>query len=306
MQRIKHLRKKNLALVVSAVSTMLAGGVSSVNAQDTLEEITVTGSRIVRRDLSAPSPIVTVGSEDFENSSTTSVESVLNQMPQFVPGQNQFTSGIQGSATNAPGAATLNLRGMGTNRNLVLMNGKRPQPSNASLVVDINTIPSSAIANVEVITGGASAVYGPDAMAGVVNFVLKNDFEGVEFDWQTGATAEGDAEESKLSMLMGANSADGRGNVMIGMDWTKRSPAFQKDRDFYLNGWADPGNASGGFIVPNAYFPSPGNGPSQAAVDSLFPQTAPGTVSTTSEIYFNADGTPFVQPKGYGYNGPLN
>jgi len=307
MQRKQHLRKKNLALVVSAVSTMLAGGASqSALAQDTLEEITVTGSRIVRRDLSAPSPIVTIGGEDFENSSTTSVESVLNQLPQFVPGQNQFTSGIQGSATNAPGAATLNLRGMGTNRNLVLMNGKRPQPSNASLVVDINTIPASAIANVEVITGGASAVYGPDAMAGVVNFVLKNDFEGVEFDWQTGATAEGDAEESKFSMLMGANSADGRGNVMIGMDWTKRSPAFQKDRDFYTNGWADPGNASGGFIVPRAYFPSPGNGPSQAALDSLFPGVAPGTISTTSEIYFNEDGSPFVQPGGYGYNGPLN
>ena len=153
MQRKQQLRKKNLALVVSAVSTMLAGGVStSAIAQDTaLEEITVTGSRIVRRDLDAPSPIVTVGAENFENSSTVGVESVLNQMPQFVPGQNQFTSGIQSSSTNAPGAATLNLRGMGSNRNLVLVNGKRPQPSNAQLVVDLNTIPASAIANVEVI-----------------------------------------------------------------------------------------------------------------------------------------------------------
>ena len=308
MQRKQHLRKKNLALVVSAVSTMLAGGASSsASAQETLEEITVTGSRIVRRDLSAPSPIITVGAEDFENSSTTSVESVLNQMPQFVPGQNQFTSGIQSSSTNAPGAATLNLRGMGSNRNLVLVNGKRPQPSNAALVVDVNTIPASAIANVEVITGGASAVYGPDAMAGVVNFVLKNDFEGVEFDWQTGATAEGDSEESKLSMLMGANSADGRGNVMVGLDWTKRSPSFSKDREFYRNGWSDPGNASGGFIVPNAFFPTPGNGPSRAAVDSIFAGVAPpGAVSLTSEIYFNSDGTPFVQPRGYGYNGPTN
>lgn len=307
MQRKTHLRKKNLALVVSAVSSMLAGGVStSVLAQDTLEEITVTGSRIVRRDLDAPSPIVTIGAESFENSATTSVESVLNQMPQFVPSQTQFTSGIQNSATNTPGAATLNLRGMGTNRNLVLVNGKRPQPSNAQLSVDVNTIPASAIANVEVITGGASAVYGPDAMAGVVNFILKTDFEGVEFDFQTGVTAEGDAEESKFSILMGTNSGDGRGNVMVGIDWTKRSPAFQKDREFYRNGWADPGNASGGFIVPSAYFPSPGNGPSRAAVDSLFPQVAPGTVSLTSEIYFNADGTPFVQPGGHGYNGPLN
>lgn len=308
MQRNHHLRKKNLALVVSAVSTMLAGGItssSSALAQE-LEEITVTGSRIVRRDLSAPSPIVTVGSENFENSSTTSVESVLNQMPQFVPGQNQFTSGIQNSATNVPGAATLNLRGLGTNRNLVLLNGKRPQPSNAELVVDVNTIPASAIANVEVITGGASAVYGPDAMAGVVNFILKDDFEGVEFDWQHTETQDGDADENKFSMLMGANSADGRGNVMASLDWTKRSPAYQKDRDFYTNGWSDPGNASSGFIVPSAYFPSPGNGPTQEAVDALFPQVPAGTVGTSQEIYFNADGTPFAAPGAVGYNGPTN
>jgi len=308
MQRKQHLRKKNLALVVSAVSTMLAGGTSSnVFAQDTLEEITVTGSRIVRRDLDAPSPIITVGSENLENSATTSVESVLNQMPQFVPGGTQFSNSIQGGATSSPGAATLNLRGMGANRNLVLVNGKRAQPANASLVVDINTIPASAIQSVEVITGGASAVYGPDAMAGVVNFILKTDFEGLEFDYQMGETAEGDGGEEKFSMLMGMNSADGRGNIMLGIDWTKRDPVFQVDREFYRNGWADTGNPSGNFIVAPAFAGNGNRNPaSQAAIDALFPQVAPGTIGRSTDIYFNADGSPFIVAGGLGYNGPFN
>jgi iron complex outermembrane receptor protein len=305
MQRKQNLRKKNLALGIAAVSTMLAGGTApSVFAQDTLEEITVTGSRIVRRDLDAPSPIVTVGSEVLENSATTSVESVLNQMPQFVPSGTQFSNSIQNSATNTPGAATLNLRGMGTNRNLVLVNGKRAQPANAQLVVDINTIPSSAIQNVEVITGGASAVYGPDAMAGVVNFILKDDFEGFELDYQMGETAEGDGEEERFSMLMGVNSADGRGNIMVGIDWTKRGEVMQVDRDFFVNGWNDPGNPSGNFIGAPGL--GGGGGASQAAVDALFPQVAPGTVGNSTDIYFNEDGSPFVVAGGLGYNGPLN
>jgi len=308
MQRKQNLRKKNLALGIAAVSTMLAGGTApSVFAQDTLEEITVTGSRIVRRDLDAPSPIVTVGSEMLENSATTSVESVLNQMPQFVPSGTQFSNSIQNSATNTPGAATLNLRGMGTNRNLVLVNGKRAQPANAQLVVDINTIPSSAIQNVEVITGGASAVYGPDAMAGVVNFILKDDFEGFELDYQMGETADGDGEEERFSMLMGVNSADGRGNIMVGIDWTKRGEVMQVDRDFFVNGWNDPGNPSGNFIgAPGLGGGGGANRVSQAAVDALFPQVAPGTVGNSTDIYFNADGSPFVVAGGLGYNGPLN
>ena len=251
MQQFRSLRKKHLGLMVSAITSMLAGTTQNLAfAQEALEEITVTGSRIVRRDLTAPSPITTVGGERFENSSTGTIESVLNQLPQFVPGSTQFSSSIQNSATNTPGAATLNLRGLGANRNLILIDGRRAQPANAALVVDVNTIPSSAIASVEVITGGASAVYGPDAMAGVVNFVLKKDFEGVEMDFQTGETFEGDAEENRFSMLLGMNSADGKGNIMIGLDWLKRSPALTKDRDFFVNGWLDPKNNSGGFVMP--------------------------------------------------------
>lgn len=117
-------RKKELAIAVSAACSLLTTGITKpAFAQDDLEEVTITGSRITKRDLSAPSPILTVGSEDFENTSTAAVESVINKLPQFAPGDTQFLAGaadIQSSASNTPGASTLNLRGMGANRNLVL------------------------------------------------------------------------------------------------------------------------------------------------------------------------------------------
>jgi outer membrane receptor protein involved in Fe transport len=306
--------KRKLAIAVSAV---LAGGTANdvVLAQQADEEIVVTGSRIIRRDLTAASPIVTIERETFQNSATVGVESVLNQLPQFVPAGSQFEGGgIQGGPTNSPGAATLNLRGLGTNRNLVLVNGRRPQPANASLVVDVNTIPTAAIGNVEVITGGASAVYGPDAMAGVVNFILRDDFEGLELDFQTGQTAEGDGTESRVSALFGANAEGGRGNVMIGLDFTKRDSVFQHERDWYINGWNDPGTVGGGFLNPWTYgtnesnIPGGRNLPSQAAMDAVFAQYGlpAGTLSPDSNIIFNTDGTAFSDVGGYNYRGPLN
>src|SRR5688500_11479443 len=207
MTTTKHdAAQLNRTVLASTISALLAGGAGSAYAQDTgLEEITVTGSRIVRRDLDAASPIMTIDSDRLENSSTISIESVLNQMPQFVPDNTQFDSPTVGSGAITPGIASVNLRGIGANRTLVLIDGRRAQPANATLVVDLNTIPSAAIERVETITGGASAVYGADALAGVVNFVLKDDFEGVEMDFQTSATAEGDGEETRFTSLIGVN-----------------------------------------------------------------------------------------------------
>ena len=312
-------RRSKLSQAVStAIATsILAGGAGHAFAQDktkSLEEITVTGSRIVTRDLTAPSPVVTVGSDKFENSSNLSVESTLNKLPQFSLGSNQFTTSadIQSSAANTPGAATLNLRGLGANRNLVLINGKRAQPSNATLAIDINTIPAAAIDSVEIITGGASAVYGADAMAGVVNFKLKHDFQGISVDYQTGQTQRGDGAENRVSVLVGANANDGRGNVMAGLSWYKRDAVLQRDRQFYVNGWEDPNNASSGFMNPPSYGAGEGfitggaNYPSQATVDSLFPQAPAGTIGHDTQFFFNQDGTVFSQTGGYGYNGPYN
>ena len=115
----------------------------------------------------------------------------------------QFDSGIQTGATLSLGIGSVNLRGIGTNRTLVLVDGRRAQPANAALIVDTNTIPSAAIERVETITGGASAVYGADALAGVVNFILKKDFEGVDMDFQATTTQQGDGEEYRGTALLG-------------------------------------------------------------------------------------------------------
>ena len=301
--------------VAAAVAAALAGAApQGFAADEALEEVAITGSRIVRRDLTASSPIVTVNTQSLENSSTTAVESVLQQLPQFVPGGNQFVSGAQAGAAQTPGIATLNLRGLGPNRNLVLVDGRRPQPANASLVVDINTIPQAAIQGVEVITGGASAVYGPDAIAGVTNFILKKNFEGLDVDAHYGITEQGDGSEQRISALMGMNSSDGRGNVMFSVDWTKRDAVYQKDRDFYVDGWRDTSNPGGDFpqapgLATGGNAGLPTNNPSAAALCGVVgvALSATGTCSV-ADVRFNNDGTAFAPGAGLGaagYKGPL-
>ncbi len=302
----------------SALAFAVAAALSSARAycqEQALEAITVTGSRIVRRDFEANSPIMTTDRAAFESSSTVAIESVLNQMPQFVPAVTQFDAGeVNPTATNTPGAPTLSLRGLGSNRNLVLLDGRRAMQINASMAVDINSIPAAAIERVETITGGASSVYGADAMAGVVNFILRRDFEGVDFDVQYGETQESDAAEFRINGLLGANFDDGRGNVMIGIDHSSRDEAFRADRQFYREGWADPTqNGTEAFYSATGYAPAPGNRPSQAVVDSIFTAADPGSVST-SNFFTNDDGTVYTGGADFGtgekdgayrYNGPF-
>src|SRR6185312_12870987 len=125
---------------------------------------------------------------------------------------------VQESATHTIGISTASLRGLGSNRNLVLADGQRLQPVNGTLVVDLNSIPSSIVDHVEVVTGGASAVYGADAISGVVNFILKKNFEGLTTDVYYSTTQAGDGQEFKASVLFGTNFADDKGNVTVGLE----------------------------------------------------------------------------------------
>jgi outer membrane receptor for ferrienterochelin and colicin len=141
--------------VAAAVAAALSTGYSTAGlaqeaqkgsaADSSVQEVSITGSRIVRRDLDAASPVVTVENQAFEESSTLAVESALNQLPQFVPTNTQFNTGdVFPSATSTPGISTVSLRGLGPNRTLVLIDGHRGQPANSTLVIDTNSIPSSA------------------------------------------------------------------------------------------------------------------------------------------------------------------
>ncbi len=309
--RPKSLQRTALYAAICAGTggvTAVAHGQTSESAAGPMEEVVITGSRIVRRDLNAPSPILTIESDSFEQISTVGVEAVLNQYPQFNPGATQFSaSNVQPSANSSPGAATLNMRGLGTERSLVLIDGRRAQPINAALNVDVNMIPSAAIANVEVISGGAAATYGPDAMAGVVNFIMKRDFEGVEINYQTGFTDAGDGEESRFDILAGGNFDGDRGNAMFGLSWAERNEAWMMNRDFFVRGHNDPGTATNyPRISFPQYTPSTTNLPSQAAVDAAFPDLPPGSQSQTTNFYINHDGSLFRNTGAIGYTGPTD
>jgi iron complex outermembrane receptor protein len=217
-----------------------------------LNEVVITGSRIVRRDYESQSPIVTVGTETLESRSATGIEAALNQLPQFTVAAsaqaNSQSSTPFPSPTATPGAATVNLRNLGVNRNLVLVDGRRVQPINGALAVDLNTIPNAVIQNVEVISGGAAAVYGADAISGVVNLITKKNFQGAQFDATYGITQEGDGQEYQLSALFGTNYADDRGNLMFGATYSDRGVVKGKDRAWVREGWNDPGTQSGGTV----------------------------------------------------------
>lgn len=251
-------------------------------------QIVVTGSRIARQDYQSTSPMVTIDEALLEQSSTAAIESNLNKLPQFTPAKTPTGGGdIQPTSTNTPGAATVSLRGLGANRNLVLLDGRRATPSNAAGVVDINTIPSAAVERVEIISGGASATYGADAVAGVTNFILKKNFQGVELDGQMGLTQQGDGFEYQISGIMGSDFDDGRGNVSIAMSLNTREPNYQRDRDWYQDLWRDPN------IGTNRFFPLypgvalGGNGVALANEPIFYNQIFPGTTRA-----FDAAGQP--------------
>jgi outer membrane receptor protein involved in Fe transport len=212
--------------------------------------IVVTGSRIGRRDFEANSPLVSVNNDFLNQQGGAALEQSLNKLPQFVPAQTPFAGGdIQPTATNTPGAATVSLRGLGTNRNLVLIDNRRGTPGNATGTVDINTIPSAAIERVEVITGGASATYGADALAGVTNFILKKDFQGLELDGQMNFDQDGGGFEYQVSGIMGADFDDGRGNVSFAMSFNDRGESLQTDRKWYRDLYADPQVGGNQFFI---------------------------------------------------------
>jgi outer membrane receptor protein involved in Fe transport len=308
------------------------GEAPNASGPETENRIVVTGSRIARRDYTATSPIVTVDSELIEESSQVNLEANLNKLPQFTPALTQFnTQDFQATANNTIGVSTVSLRQLGSNRNLVLLDGRRGMPVSGTGVVDINSIPSAAVQRVEIITGGASSTYGADAVGGVVNFILKDNFTGLSIDAQGGMSERGDGEEYRISALVGADLADGRGNVMLGMEHYNREAILRVDRPWYRDLFMDP-NVTGTefFINENAiaFHVPPGQSsanyqPSQAALDALFQgKGAPAGVNIprASTVYLNDDGSLFLNtstrvpntatgayvPLFYGYEGEID
>ena len=311
----------NLLMVLLVIALAMPCGTAFAQDDEgdefTLEEIFVTGSRIQKRDYESNSPLVTIESEEFEMQTGLNIEGYLNQMPEYNPAASPVTTqgDVQITPVNSVGVATISLRGFGPNRNLSLIDGKRQVPVNALMWTDINGVPSSMIERVETISGGASAVYGADAVGGVTNFILRKDFEGVEFDVQYGRHEAGDGDESRISMVMGSNFANGRGNITFGAERYKRKAAMQREREWYTQRWADP-NAPGFFFFvqgTNAYSCAP-DCPNWGAFKALFGGQNPSAwfagftpdfvaMPSYVDIQFNSDGT--IWTGGFPFQTPL-
>jgi hypothetical protein len=279
MAPIKHsIRRAALAALAATTAGIAAG---PVLAQDTaLEEIVITGSRIANPNAVSSSPILAVSQENIRLQGIVDAGDLVDQLPQ------QITTAVDLSNTNNPlsgpgGITTMNLRGLGPQRTLVLVDGRRlgvgdPNSGNPNPSPDINQIPTALIERVDIVTGGASAVYGSDAIAGVANFIMRRDFEGVEIDAQYGfnwhensnnhmqglVDAAGlplpggtstDGDELAVSVVVGGNFADGRGNATGYLSYLDAKPTRLSERDYSACQLQGQGSVCGGSANSN-YF----------------------------------------------------
>ena len=201
------------------------------------DDILVTGTRIMRDGFQAPTPVTVLTSEDIENSSpTNNIADFVNQLPVLAASVRPSNSRLDLSNGQA-GINALNLRSLGTVRTLVLLDGRRSVGSTANGVVDINTIPQSLIERVEVVTGGASAAYGSDAVAGVTNFVLNKAYNGLKISSDIGITDKGDGFNYSAEIAGGFGFADGRGRLIVAAEIAHTDGIFQVDRDWNHTGF---------------------------------------------------------------------
>jgi outer membrane receptor protein involved in Fe transport len=193
--------------------------------ENTQGEIVVTGTLINNPNLTSSSPVSVVAEDELELRQTNNVETVLRELPGASAnlGQNVNNGSV--------GSARVDLRSLGANRNIVLLDGVRITPSNFSGIVDLNNIPVALIQRVDVLTGGASTTYGADAVSGVVNFITQRDFAGVELDASSQITERGDGHTFRADLTLGANFDDGRGNAVLGLGYQEADPVYFGDRD---------------------------------------------------------------------------
>lgn len=233
------------AVLKAGVATAIVATAAPALAQEqaSTDTIIVTGSRIARPDLQASSPVAVVGAEEFKFSGATHVEEVLHELPQVIPSLS--------ATSNNPGdgVATVDLRGLGETRTLVLVNGRRYVAYDEQQVVDLNTVPTGLIERVDVVTGGRSAIYGSDAIAGVVNFVLKKDFEGAQISGNYRLNEKGDGDTYSIDGIIGSNFADGKGNVTAYMSYSKRTAIMADARSFSRQVLKNNGTFTGGSAV---------------------------------------------------------
>ena len=293
-------KRSRLAFSASLLSTATAFGAAAGAQEATstaeLAEVVVTGSLIQRPNNTAVSPIVSISDDAIRESGTSNIVDALNDLPSFTVGGNAGTGG-QGTG----GRATINLHGLGTNRNLVLLDGRRLPVSDISGNVDVNILPAAVIGSVDAITGGASAVYGSDAMSGVVNFKTLRSLEGVQADVQYSMSEEGDTGRLNASLAFGTEFAESRGNLIGVLSFTDQNALNGSQRDFFYD------KTPSSFIGTGTFVPSATNAPSAAVLTTLFNGYGiPGARNPLLNLGFNTDNTLYVQTGAVNYRGPTD
>jgi iron complex outermembrane recepter protein len=263
--------------------SVLAQQATAPNADAELEAVVVTGSRIVRDGFEAPTPVSVLGADRLEERAATNIGDALNELPAFRGTQTPSSQGLSGGYV---GGRVLDLRGLGTSRTLTLVDGKRFVPSTTSGTVDTNMIPSSLIERAEVVTGGASAAYGSDAVAGVVNFIVNEKMTGLKASVEYGLSELGDDQTVAAKLSGGTSLFGGRGHVIGALDYEKNDGVGTCiTRDWCAEEWLNFGRPAGVTNIPS---------------NNILPNIRPSTISPTGVINntalrgitFNADGSP--------------
>ena len=277
----------NVALL-TAISLALTPSAQAQEeqAQD-VEEIVVTGTRVIRDGYQHPSPLTVMSLDEIEDSAPINIADVVNQLPEF-SGSSTPVSNRTSISTGGTGMNTLNLRNLGTTRTLVLLDGKRVVGSQPTGEVDVNTFPQQLIQRVDVVTGGASAAYGSDAVSGVVNFVLDRKFTGMKVDAQWGGTMRGDNRQWKTVISGGTPFANERGHVLISGEVSEVDGVWGCPRDWCEDGWNLINNPD---YVPGSGLPErlvlPQTSPSNQAPGSLI------TAGPLAGTAFGPNGVPY-------------
>lgn len=282
-----------LAVAASPALAQSSGTTAPADAADTpAADIIVTGTRITRSGFSAPTPLTVLSTEDINARAPANIANFVNELPQLAPSVTPGTTLI-GVGGGTGGANILNLRGLGISRTLVLLNGNRVVSSTTTGGVDVNMMPQGLISRVDVVTGGASAAWGSDAVAGVVNFVLNTKYEGFKFNIQGGSSSRGDASNVTGSATFGTGFAEGRGHFVMDV-----SGSIQRG----INDYADRGWYKGYKIINNPAFVA-GNGQPQRLVtpSDLYGATEGGIILSgprAQTTAFDAAGNPFAFDRG--------
>lgn len=226
-----------LALVATPAMAQEAQADDLADAEDA---IVVTGTRLNNPNLEQSSPVAVVTAEQIALRQANVVEEFLREIPGVVPSIGQNVNNGNGGST------FVNLRGVGPNRNIALLNGTRVVPAGLGGITNLDVIPVALLERVDVLTGGAGAVYGADAISGVINFITKQDFSGLDLSVTNNITEEGDGSIFRADLTLGANFDDGRGNAVLSVGYTDRNAVFQGDRPFSQDNISSiSGNAGG-------------------------------------------------------------